>query len=179
MRKFSLLLAVSIMGISLCGCFGDKSNKTESESVTTSVSEETKEEIKEETTEPIGKVEVLTVVKGDELEFYCTKDAIMEDSVEGYIVGFTKEQIHIEECNWIDDDNQPNGFRIDMVGENTLELAEEVEVWGLYFGTGTGYIGIPLEDLDNYEVMKGHRGYWKLYKNKEGKVCMLIECYLP
>lgn len=181
MRKLSLLMAVITAGVCLCGCFGDKSNGTEN-TTTTIVGEnstEAKEEGKEEETKPLGKVDVITIVTGGDLEYYCTKDAVMEDSVEGYIVGFTKEQMLIEECDWVEDENQPNGFRIDMVGENTIELAEEVEVWGLYFGTGTGYICIPLEDIDNYEVMRGCRGYWTMYKNAEGKVCMIVEHYIP
>lgn len=179
MRKIRLTVVVVMMGSVLCGCFGDKSNGGEIASTTKSIVVETKAEGNEENTKPLGKVDVLTVVSGQDFEYYCTEEAIKEDYEQGYIVGFTKEQMLIEECDWIEDDNEPNGFRIDMVGENTMDLADEVEVWGLYTYTGTCHIKIPLEDIDNYESMIGYRGYWRFYKNSEGKVCLITQNYIP
>ena len=191
MKKIGLLLTVGMVCACLIGC--KSSNNKDSNTTTTNSSVEniTKENSttkdttketenkKEELIQSSAKVTVITVTKGEELKYFASEDAIWEDFVQGYVVSSGDNEMVIEECNWVQSDDEPNGFRIDHIGNTSLELADEVEIWGLYTTCGVCYIKMPFEDLKNYEKMVGHDVYWNFYKNSDGKVCMIIERYIP
>ena len=189
MKKIGLLLAVAVIGVCVFGCTADKNGGKENESSSTYVSEDAVQETNQETeskvadnkvdkAEPLHKVEVITVVPTDMFDLYCSKDADLSNKIRGYITGFTANEMLIEEIKIVDDNSSPMGISTEWVGEKTLKLADEVEVWGLYTTTGNCYIQIPLEDIDNYEAMTC-RGQWSFYANVEGKICMIVQNYLP
>ena len=177
MRKLGLLLALAMISSCVFRCSSDKDKGKENETSTVSANEDEKKE-NEGTTEPLPKVTVITAVPTDQLDIYCTQAANPYNPMYGYIIGYNESEMLIEEIKVVDDDSSPNGTRKDMVGENTLELSDEVEVWGLFTSTGNCYIQIPLEDIDNYEAMT-HRGFWSFYENVEGEICMIVQNYVP
>ena len=182
MRKLGLLLAITVIGSCVFGCSADKNSGKENESSSTYVSEDAVQETVDNTvdkTEPLPKVEVITAVPTDLFNLFCSKDANLSESTKGYIIGYTESEMLIEEIKIVDENNTSYGTEIEWewVGEKTLKLADEVEVWGLFTNTSHCYIQIPLEDIDNYEAMTT-RGKWSFYENVEGKICMIVQNYI-
>ena len=178
MRKLGLLLALAMISSCVFGCSSDKDKGKENETSTVSANEDEKKE-NEGTTEPLPKVTVITAVPTDLFNLFCSKEANLSESTKGYIIGYTESEMLIEEIKIVDEEYTSSGRKIEWewVGEKTLKLADEVEVWGLFTNTSHCYIQIPLEDIDNYEAMTT-RGKWSFYENVEGKICMIVQNYI-
>lgn len=102
-------------------------------------------------------------------------------AVEGYISMLENNQVVIETCQRIDDDDVPRGFRIEKLGEETLEFSDKAEVWGILydFSSTMHYVQVPVSDIDNFELMEGYQGYWFFYTDNDGKIEFMEQIYLP
>ena len=203
MRKTGLFIMGVLMSCCLCACSSDdKKNEQTTASNTDNVFTEEGSDIEsddsgsddgksvageaetnsdnvymDEVNKPIPKVEILGIATSEEFDWYMPEDNEKREKTEGYIVAFSNEEMLIEEGEWRTDNPGIAGYWINILGERLLELAEDVQVWGL-FGVDK-FVQIPLEDIDNYEAMQGWRGYWNILLNEEGKVDFIYQAYIP
>ena len=96
----------------------------------------------------------------------------------GYILEVIKEdnsiKLAIDFKRMISDDNQPNGYRIEEMEDELVELTEETDIYMLENHSREIYV--PIEELE--EKLNEYTRFINFYF-VDGKVLLMTEQYLP
>ena len=102
-----------------------------------------------------------------------------EPMILGYIQKLDKDMIVVDEIEWVLDNNEPNGFRIENDTDEAVEyqLAKSCEIWIL--ADSAIAFRVPISDFKAYMNVYGDDySIWNI-SLKDGKIDTIYQQYLP
>lgn len=113
-------------------------------------------------------------IKGEE---FTIED--MENTIMGYIRKVGKDTIKVDEIEWILDQKEPNGFRIEDANNDIQEYKLDVDcpIWFLA-GSATQY-RVPLVDLKSYFKKHDYKSKLWHFSIEDDKIVFIAEQYIP
>jgi len=106
-------------------------------------------------------------------------DEDLENCRLGYIQKVKDRSVQIKEMNWILDENEPNGFRVEDKGGKAVSylLDKNCKIW--FLAEAAIYYQVPYDDLERY--YKDHDAESKLwcFSMEDDNITFLAEQYIP
>ena len=97
----------------------------------------------------------------------------------GYIQKITDHSVEIKEVDWILDEKEPNGFRVEDKGGNAVSYSVDkgCKIW--FLAGSDIFYEVPYKDLERY--YKDHDVESKLwyFSMEDDKITFLAEQYIP
>ncbi len=115
----------------------------------------------------------------DYADEYSKVTGSADGNIKWQLVSADGYAVEVNEVEWVTDNNEPNGFRIDDASAETkrYELASDAGVWLLI--ESSPLYQIPLSDLPAFLKSEAGRSALWNFKLEDGKVALLTQQYLP
>lgn len=177
-----LLIIVSILASSLMACQqSSKDSNAKTGSQLDNMTAEFLEKYSDYFDDKWVPSQILNYIEEEEFAIADGKFAIedFENRIMGFIRKVGKDTIKVDEIEWILDEKEPNGFRIENDSGDIVEykLDDDCRIW-LLVDSATMY-QISLPDLKKYFKKHDYESKVWHFSVKDDEIVYIVEQYIP